>query len=156
MKKKVTIISVVILIIVLIIVGIVLYTKNNTKTEKFYLEDKYYGQNSFIEVSKKDFGKYKNESYVLYVYNNYCNLPIPCHDIFENYMKQENIAFLSMTYADFKKIKLHDTVEYAPSVIIVKDGKIISYLDAEKDSDLNKYQDVKEFGKWIEKYIKLK
>ena len=29
----------------------------------------------------------------------------------------------------------------------------MAYLDAEKDDDLDKYQDLDEFTKWIEKYI---
>ena len=133
-----------------------LYLNNNKKEEKFYLDDKYYGRKEFIEIDEKEYENIKNESFILYTYNNYCNLPKPCHDVFENYGKEKNIAIVSMPYEYFKKTKLHDDVRFAPSVIIIKNGKIIDYLDSEKDEDLDKYQDEKAFGKWIEKYIELK
>lgn len=54
---------------------------------------------------------------------------------------------------NLKKTYLYKKVKYAPSVIIVKKQKIIAYLDAEKDEDMDKYQDEKEFEKWLKKYI---
>jgi hypothetical protein len=61
-----------------------------------------------------------------------------------------------MSYEEFKKTKLHETVDFAPSVIIVKNWKIVDYLDSEKDKYLNMYQNVEKFGKWIQKYVNLK
>ena len=52
-----------------------------------------------------------------------------------------------------KETKLHDIVEFAPSVIIVKNWKIVDYLNSEKDKYLDMYQDVDKFGQWIQKYI---
>jgi hypothetical protein len=63
---------------------------------------------------------------------------------------------LSMSYEEFKETKFHDTVEFAPSVIIVKNWKIVDYLDSEKDKYLDMYQDVEKFGQWIKKYIEIK
>ena len=151
-KNKIIIISLIILILI-ISIGAYIYLKNYKTSNKFYLENKYYGSHEFIEIDNNEFNKIKDGSYILYIYNNYCNLPIPCHEIFEKYMKEKNIAFLKMKYEYFKETNLHKKVRFAPSIIIVKDGKIIDYLDAEKDEDLNKYQDLDEFTKWIEKYI---
>ena len=68
-------------------------------------------------------------------------------------MKKYNIDFLSMKFEYFKKTKLYKKIKYAPSVIIIKNGKIIDYLDANKDEDLNKYQNSNEFEQWINSYI---
>ena len=159
MKNKVLLI--VMSLIIALGIGVIIYinfseSKLNSSKDKFFLEEKYYGGSDFIKIDKEQFDNIKNTSYVLYIYNNYCNLPIPCHEIFEKYMKKKNISFLSMQYADFKETELHKTVKFAPSVIIVNDGKIVSYLDSAKDEDLDKYQDVDEFTKWIEKYINIK
>ena len=35
----------------------------------------------------------------------------------------------------------------------VEEGKIVAYLDANDDKDLDKYQDSKIFEEWINKYI---
>ena len=76
--------------------------------------------------------------------------------IFEEYAKNKNITILTIPFDKFKKTEYYKTVKYAPSVIIINKGKIITYLDAEKDKDIKLYQDTNKFGNWIVKYIKLK
>ena len=71
-------------------------------------------------------------------------------------MEKYKIDFLSMPFKEFKNTKYYNKVKYAPSIIIIKQGKIVSYLDANKDKDLQKYQDVHEFENWINKYINTK
>ena len=58
-----------------------------------------------------------------------------------------------MSIDEFKKTSYYKTVKYAASVLIIRDGKIVTYLDAEKNSDIEKYQDVEKFTEWVEKYI---
>ena len=70
-------------------------------------------------------------------------------------MQKYKIDFVSMGIDDFKKIELYKEVKYAPSVIIINKGKIVTYLDAESDNDSVKYHDENEFEKWISKYIYL-
>jgi hypothetical protein len=60
---------------------------------------------------------------------------------------------LYISYDEFKNTKFHDEVRFAPSVIIVKNWKIVAYLDPEKDKYLDMYQDVEKFWEWIEKYV---
>ena len=126
----------------------------NSKEEKIYLDDDYYKSSDYIEISKQDLES-KDGNYVIFVYNNFCGLQIPCEEIFDDFMKKSNIAFLSIPFTDFKETYLYEEVEYAPSVIVVKNKKVIAYLDANSDDDLAKYQDVEEFEKWISNYIYL-
>ena len=123
------------------------------KQDKFYLDNRYYSDGNFISIKATDF---KNEgNYVLYTYNSYCNFPVPCEDIFKTFMEKYNINFISMPFEEFRKTSLYKKIKYAPSIIIVKDGKIISYLDADSDDDTDKYQDSSKFEKWISSYIYL-
>ena len=68
-------------------------------------------------------------------------------------MKKYKIDFLTINIDEYKKTKFYTQVKYAPTVIVVNNNRIVAYLDAEKDKDLDKYQDVNEFEKWINKYI---
>ena len=61
-----------------------------------------------------------------------------------------------MSIDEFKKTSYYKTVKYAPSILIIKDGKIVTFLDAEKNSDIEKYQDVDKFEKWLNENIYLK
>ena len=58
-------------------------------------------------------------------------------------------------YDELKNTDVVNTIKYAPSVIIIKEGKIVSYLDAEADEDFDRYQNKKEFNSWLAKYIYL-
>ena len=54
-----------------------------------------------------------------------------------------------------KKTFISDTVKFAPSVVIINNGKIITYLDAESDADYEIYQDETKFDNWLNNYIYL-
>lgn len=142
---------------ILLFILIILITGcSNTKhydTNKVVLDDIYYNKGNFIDIDSKYIDNEHHKSYVLFAYNSFCTFQIPCEDIFKEFMVKYKIDFLSINIDEYKKTKLYNTVKYAPTIIIVNDGKIIAYLDAESDADLNKYQDVKEFEEWINNYI---
>ena len=52
-----------------------------------------------------------------------------------------------------KKTFIYDDVKLAPSVILIKEGKIVTYLNTESNDDLPKYKDADEFEKWLTSYI---
>ena len=137
---------------VLFIITLLLITGCKEKQiERFHLNNKYYNEGKFITIKNLD--DLKNDTYVLYTYNNYCTFKIPCENIFKEYMEKYKIDFYGIPFEQFKKTSFYREVRYAPSIILVKDGKIIEYLDANKDKDLDKYQDSKKFEEWINNYI---
>ncbi len=152
MNKKIIIVAI-ILTIIIIVPAILMMNKY----EKFYIEDKYYTNGEFIKIDSKKLNELidSKESFILYTYNDYCSLKIPCDDIFEKVSKENNISIYSIRYEEFEKTEYIKKVKFAPSVLIIKDSKIISYLDANKKEDLEKYQDTSEFKKWLESYIYL-
>ena len=151
-----------ILLLVFIMVAFISLTgctkkiNQNDNIKRIYLSDKYYSNGEFIEVKNNDLKKLENDTYILFTYNNYCTLPIPCEDIFKEFMKTYQIDFLSIPFSEFKESDFYESVKYAPSILIIQNNKIIAYLDANSDSDLAKYQDVLEFSKWLDKYVYFK
>jgi len=123
-------------------------------TKKFALDQEYYNTSEdFVYITSDAFENLDFQNYVLFVSTRSCAFSVPCDEIFQQYMKQKHISFLSMSYDEFKNTKLHEQVRFAPSVIIVKNWKIVAYLDPEKDKYLDMYQDVEKFGAWFEKYV---
>ncbi len=145
-------------LLVLLTILIVITGCKDSKKGKFYLDDKYYSNGSYIEITKDDLDNLQNEkaSYLLYTYNSYCTFKIPCDTIFEEVMKKYNIDVLSMPHELMKQTFIHDKVKYSPTIVIINKGEIVAYLDAELDSDLSKYQDSSSFENWLDKYIYLK
>lgn len=141
---------------IIVIIGLVfIITKMNKKYDAFYLDNNYYGEGKFIESDYLSINKLLGDkkTFVLFTYNNYCNLPVSCENIFQQVIENLNISIIHITFEEFKKTSLYSTVKYAPSVIIIKEGKIVDYLKADDDKDLKKYQDVNAFEKWLRKYI---
>ena len=141
--------------IVLLIVILLLTGCTFNKSDKFYLNNKYYNKGEYIKVDSKELESIKDESMIIYTYNNFCNLPIHCENVFKEFMDKYKIDFISIPFMEFKKTSFYSSVSYAPSVIIIHKGKIVDYLKADSDSDYSKYQDVNEFDKWISNYINL-
>ncbi len=154
MNKKV-VISIA-LILILSVVGVLLYFgfKKEKNFSKIYLTEKYYVEDgSFIKVTNDQLKELKNENYILYTYNSYCSFPIPCDSIFKEFMETYHIAFVSIPFAEFKESSFYPTIKYAPSIIVVNKQKVVAYLDANADDDLDRYQDVEKLKEWLEEYI---
>ena len=126
-------------------------TNQDDGIERINLTISYYNKGEFIKVD--DLTGIDDDTYVLFTYNNFCNLAVSCDKIFESFMKKYSIDFISIPFDKFKSTYLYETVKYAPSIIIVKDKEVVSYLDANSDEDLDKYQDEKAFEGYLNKYI---
>ena len=153
MKKKIIF---VILILIICTISLVLFIKN--KDNKFYLDKEYYDNIGLSDTSIDEVEKLieNKKSFILFTYNDFCNFSIPCDSVFEKAAKANNIKILQIPFKNFKKSSLYKTVKYAPSLIIIHDGKIIDFLDANSDDDYNLYQKEEEVSKWFKKYIKFK
>lgn len=163
MKNNKSTIVLICLIVILALFITLSLMKKNAKTddneeetiEKFYLSDKYYNNGEFILVDDKGLKDINKDNYILYTYNNFCIFTIPCEDIFKEVMTKYNLDIVSITFEDFKKTDFYKTVNLAPSILIVKEGKIITYLRADSDEDFDRYQDSKAFEEWLDEFIYL-
>ena len=120
--------------------------KNNTK---FYLTDKYYNEGTAIKMNGDEVNNILNDSFILFTYNNFCGMAKPCEKVFDAVLKEKKIDYITIPIDEFKKTKYYEIVKYAPSVLIIKDGNMVSYLDAENDEHLKYYQNEKDFENWL-------
>lgn len=149
MKNK--IVTAIIFVVVVAVTAYVVITKD----DRFYLSDDYYNNSSFIEINSEQIDALYNKKYLLFTYNNYCSFEIPCDKIFEKFSSDYNIEILSISFEQFKNTQFYKIVKYAPSVMIISNNKVVAYLDAENNNDVDKYQSVDAFKEWLEKYIYL-
>ena len=151
MKKR-FIIGIIIFVVLSVVCYIITPKKDPNKT---YFTNKYYNKGKFVEITHDKISSLDKDTYLLYTYNNYFAFQSLCDKEFEKFMRKYKIDMISMTFSEFKKTNYYKKVSYAPAVLIIKKGKIIAYLDANSDDDILKYQDSKEFAKWVGKYISL-
>ena len=95
------------------------------------------------------------KSFILFVYNPFCNFKVSCEEVFVNTLKNENITLLKIPFNSFKLSKFYKKVKYGPSILIINNGKLVKYLDASDDNDYDIYQDEKKFKEWLSFYIYL-
>lgn len=124
--------------------------------KKFYLSGEYY-KSDVLEIKNDELSKLidNEKSFILFVYNPFCNFKISCEEVFVNTLKEENITLLKIPFDSFKLSKFYKKVKYGPSILIIKNGKLFKYLDASDDNDYNMYQDEDKFKEWLSLYIYL-
>lgn len=149
--------KIIMLIVFIILIPLSLLFITNLIKQKFTLESKYYNTGKFIDINAANLNELLNnkENFILFTYNNFCTFKVSCDEIFNESIKELNITILKIPFDEFKTTDLYNEVNYAPSVILIKEGKIIKYLNPEKNEDLPKYQDKKEFISWIKEYINI-
>lgn len=144
-----------IILLVLVILSMTGCTKENSK---FYLNDEYYNAGKLVDIDSKELTNIlkSNDSFILFTFNPYCNFKVSCENVVENFSKNNNITIFKIPFEEFKNTKLYNTIKYAPSIILINNGKIETYLDPNKDEDSIKYQEEKALKDYIEMYIDTK
>ena len=145
------------LVIFCTVLGVLLLSRPKKTRDRIYLSDEYYSEEvgDFIKTTVEELESLDDDTYLLYIYNDYCKFPIPCDQVFEEFMKAYHIHILSLPFVEFKETSFYPEVKYAPSIILIQKGKIVTYLDANSDKDVEKYQKMKKLKEWLGQYIYL-
>lgn len=78
-----------------------------------------------------------------------CSAEFPLLAVAEEYAETENATLYALNEEEFKQTSLAETVKYLPSAAIYREGKLVRYLDAEKDEDVEYYKTVDGLRKWL-------
>ncbi len=155
MKKKV-VICISILSALLITIISILLTK---KVEKpFYMEDSYYGANNIIEIKIDKLNKLidKKESFAVFIYQPMCITSSNFESVLSEFLKDKQISIYKIAFSNIKDTDLGKSIKYYPSFVIYNKGKMVDFLEADKDEDVRYYSSKDGFESWFTKYVKLK
>ena len=155
MKKKVTISLLILFLISILIANILIINK---KEKVFYLENSYYGKNNMTEININELNKLidNKESFAVFVYQPLCITSTNFESILKDFLEENKISIYKIAFSNIKNTKIGKTIKYYPSFIIYNKGKMIDFLEANKDEDIKYYTSKKEFESWFTKYIKIK
>jgi len=159
MKKRVLKITVPIVIILILIVVII--ERNfiqKTSDFMFYLEEKYYGDSVFNEIESNDLSNLINdkESFAIFIHQPFCSTSYEFNKILTKFAEENKISFYKMSFNEMKKTVMYENIKYYPSFAIYNNGKLIDFLEADSDEDLNRYKHMEEFKNWFSSYIQMK
>ncbi len=141
---------------ILFLVAIVLLLVG-CKQEKIYLEEEFYEKSAITEIDVDTFKKLEKEGkeFALYVYLPGCTSCAAFKEVLVEFGDSNKIEFYAISITEVKGTSILEHIEYAPSMFVFKDGKVIDALDATSDKDKPALTTVDGFTKWLEEYIYL-
>lgn len=145
----------IILVLILLINCFILVGCN--KTTSMYLEEKYYNNAEFINLDINTLNTLidNKETFVIFIYQPLCYASNDFEKVLTEFINTNNISIYKLAYTDMKETNLKEKIQYYPSFIIYQKGKVVDYLDANSNDDLEYYKNINGFTKWFTKYIKL-
>lgn len=144
MKKKLLLL----VAIVILLVG--------CKQEKFYLEDVHYGNGVITDIDKKELKLLEKEkqSFAVFVYLPGCSSCAEFKKVLNEFVEEKNIEVYSISITDVEGTGV-EKVEYAPSLVLYNEGKVVDLLDSASDEDLPYFKEATSLTEWLEEYIYL-
>ena len=145
--------------LVLVITITILIVKRNfiykTGNFIFYLEEKYYGDNNFLEIKNEELNELidNKESFAIFIHKPFCSVSYEFNKILIEFLEKHKITFYKIDFSDIKKSYISNEIKYYPSFAIFYEGKLVDYLKADKDEDIKKYKNIESFEDWIKKYV---
>lgn len=158
MKKKALLIIGLIVLVIIIVVSLIIFNNQNKKIKPFFLEDMYYEQSKVTEIDTNTFNNLieKKKSFVIFVYQPMCITSSDFESVLNDLLKENTLSIYKIAFSDIKNTDAGKKVKYYPSFIIYENGKMVDYLEANKDEDTIYYSSKDEFKKWLTKYVNLK
>lgn len=153
MNKKKLLLSIILIFVLLFLVFFIIF---NIVNKNFYLDEKYYGNNEIYEIDIDKFNELlsNKESFGIFIYQPACSTSADFEQVLYDFLNQNQISIYKIKFSDIYEHT--DFLKFYPSFIIYKDGKMIDFLEADKDDDLKYYQSVDGFKEWFTKYVILK
>lgn len=119
--------------------------------EEFILTAEYYGAGEVRAINAGEFARLMTEkqSFVVILRMVVCPAEFPITTVAKTLAEEEKVTFLELTEAEFKQTELAQKVKYLPSAVIVHEGEVVDFLDAEDDADVEYYKSAVGLKRWL-------
>ena len=145
----------------LLAVSILLVTGCSSQEQQknsFYLDKEMYENGTFINIEALDLEEMieQKKSFALFIYQPLCTTSSNFEEILTKYIQENNVTIYKIPFSEIKNTSLSKKIKYYPSFAIYEKGKVVDYLDAKSDEDLNVYKTSNGFNNWFTEYVKIK
>lgn len=122
-------------------------------TKKSVLSSEYINNSEIKEITKDEYQKLieKKKTFILRSHLPDCQAKIMQYS--KDYSAEHNIIINDINWAEFRETAKANGIKYAPTVIVISEGKIISFLRSDSDDDIAKYNDYNSFKNWLDSLI---
>ena len=154
-KSKFMLLSLLLISIIIVLIVLIINKKDN----RVKLTQNDYNNANLITLDEEKLKeKQENkETFIVYIHvPGLCTSEIPFDPLVNKFIKQNEITIYSLPYSILKNTNLNEYIKYSPSLAIIKDGKLLRFLDANSDKDFEYYSSLEGLNKWVKSYVKLK
>ncbi|MBQ6393965.1 hypothetical protein IJH74_01845 [Candidatus Saccharibacteria bacterium] len=152
MKRRMIIISFFVLISAITIAIVFIFSQKQHPVE---LDQEYYSDEvEAVDIDKSEYEKLitDRKSFVLMVDNPGCTTTEKMRRMLENL--ELNFKYYRIMWQDARETNLKDYIKYFPSIVIIKKGRVVSYLRADSDEDTKYYNNGPDLKDWLEAHVK--
>ncbi len=155
-KKYKLLIFLIGLFIIICFIFLKVFNNNSFKLEEKYY-DNYNAENPFTEIDSQKLNELlkEKESFGIFIYQPLCVTSNNFEEVLLEFMNKYKINFYKIAFSDLANTSLEKEIKYYPSFVIFEKGKVTDYLEADKDTDIEYYENSEGFEKWFTKYVKL-
>ena len=141
----------------ILLIIIVLFVLVGCGNKKFYLDDEYYQEGVITNITIDDLNKLEKDekNFMVFVYLPGCTSCAQFRSVLEGYIEDNNLEFYTISINDLKGSVILDYIEFAPSLVLYKEGKIVDALDAASDDDKPALTTEAGLIDWLDDYIYL-
>lgn len=140
----------------LLLLIVIVLLLSGCKQEKFYLDDIHYdkiGISTIDNAKLKELENQKN-NFGIFVFLPGCSSCAEFKTVLEEFTEENNMYIYSISILDVDGTQA-EKIEFAPSFMIYKEGKVVDMLDAASDKDTVYFKNSSSFKEWLEEYIYL-
>jgi len=155
-KKHFILLSLLLISIIIILIILIINKKNNNLIE---LKETDYNNGTLITLDEETLENKQNnkENFIVYIHiPGLCTSEIPFDPLVNEFIEKNEITIYSLPYSILKNTNLNKDIKYSPSLAIIKDGKLLTFLDANSDKDYEYYSSLEGLNNWVKSYIKIK
>ena len=151
--NKIALVAIIFFCITIFFGGFFLIQNQIPKT--FRLEDELYAKSEAIDIKKEDYEKLISEkkSFIIMVDKPDCYTTANMRKYMSEFPDDMQFKYYRMMWSQAKDSSLHEYVKYVPSVVIIREGEVIDFLDADSDEDTAKYNETQALQDWIRSYV---
>ena len=145
-----------ILILAVFAIVIVITFSQSKPDMPFRLSDEYYGTSEMLTgLTAEGYEKLLSEkrSFVVMVDKPGCITTPPMRERMANFPDNMQFKYYQFMWSEAKESSLHNYVTFVPSVAIIREGEVVTWLRADSDEDTEYFNSAEALQSWVAKYV---
>lgn len=122
----------------------------------FDLSAEYHEQSGFTEIDTEQLKKLIEEkkSFALFIYQPGCITSEDFEKNLTNFSEKEKVKLEKIKFSEARSSGLVGELRYYPSVVLYRDGELVTFLRTDRNDDMSAYDTEAGFVAWWHKYVK--